>query len=111
MARRLPKAFPLQAEPARRKPTDTVQLNLRFSERLRRRLAREAKQRNCSLNTEIVARLEESLRSQSFHPNVANALLVGLDEAVVDQMVALYLRERQLEVVSMQENLNFMGSR
>ena len=84
------------ARKATRKPTDTVQLKLRFSEMLRRRLAREAKRRNCSLNTEIVDRLEQSLLSESFHDAplstlTARALLAGLDEGVVNEMVAHYV--------------------
>jgi Arc-like DNA binding domain len=79
-----------------RKPTDTVQLKLRFSETLRRRLAREAKQRNCSLNTEIVARLEQSLKSESLHDAplstvMARTLYDGLDGAVLDELAALVL--------------------
>ena len=49
-----------------RKPTDTVQLNLRFSESLRRRLERAADANNCSLNSEIVVRLEQSFRREDF---------------------------------------------
>ena len=45
-----------------RKLTDTVQLKLRFSEALRRRLEREAKRQEHSLNGEIIARLEQSFR-------------------------------------------------
>jgi hypothetical protein len=45
-----------------RKKTDTVQLKLRFSEALRRRLEREAKQQKQSLNGEIISRLEQSFR-------------------------------------------------
>jgi hypothetical protein len=88
------------AQKPTRKPTDMVQLKLRFSEALRRRLAREAKRRNCSLNTEIVARLDESLASQSLHQRgslstiTARALLAGLDETVVNELVALFIRER-----------------
>ena len=82
-----------------RKPTDMVQLKLRFSEVLRRRLVREAKKRNCSLNTEIVARLEQSLLSESLHDAplstiTARALLSGLDDAVVRELVLLFLNER-----------------
>jgi Arc-like DNA binding dprotein len=47
-----------------RKPTDTVQLKLRFSEALRRRLEREAKDREHSLNSEIVNRLAQSFRKE-----------------------------------------------
>src|SRR5262249_58170871 len=42
-----------------RKPTDTVQLKLRFPEALRRRLEREARRHGQSLNREIVRILEE----------------------------------------------------
>jgi hypothetical protein len=47
-----------------RKPTDTVQLQLRFSETLRHRLEREAKDREHSLNSEIVNRLAQSFRKE-----------------------------------------------
>jgi Arc-like DNA binding domain len=43
-----------------RKSTDTVQLKLRFSETLRRKLERAAARNNRSMNTEIIHRLEES---------------------------------------------------
>jgi len=45
-----------------RKTTDTVQLKLRFSEALRRRLEREARRQEHSLNGEIINRLEQSFR-------------------------------------------------
>jgi hypothetical protein len=45
-----------------RKLTDTVQLKLRFSEALRRRLEREAKRQEQSLNAEIISRLQRSFR-------------------------------------------------
>jgi hypothetical protein len=45
---------------ARRKKTATVQLKLRFREELRRKLEREARAREVSLNNEIVRRLEGS---------------------------------------------------
>jgi Arc-like DNA binding dprotein len=44
----------------RRKLDDTVQLKLRFSESLRRRLERAAKAKDRSLNSEMVSRLEQS---------------------------------------------------
>jgi hypothetical protein len=44
-----------------RKPTDQVQLKLRFDERLRRQLEREAARNDRSMNSEIVNRLEQSL--------------------------------------------------
>jgi hypothetical protein len=45
-----------------RKPTDEVQLKLRFDERLRRLLERAAEDNNRSMNAEIVNRLEESFK-------------------------------------------------
>jgi len=47
-----------------RKPADEVQLKLRFDERLRRRLAREAERKDRSMNAEIVLRLESSFRQE-----------------------------------------------
>jgi len=43
-----------------RKSTDMVQLKLRFSEGVRRRLEREAKRNNRSMNTEIIHRLQRT---------------------------------------------------
>jgi hypothetical protein len=45
-----------------RKPAETVQLKLRFSEALRRQLERKAKDNDQSMNTEIVQRLERSFQ-------------------------------------------------
>ena len=44
----------------RRKPTDIVQLKLRFPEALRRHLSQAAKSNRHSMNAEIVSRLDES---------------------------------------------------
>ena len=43
-----------------RKLTDTVKLQVRLSERLRRRLERAAERNECSMNAEIIKRLERS---------------------------------------------------
>ena len=43
-----------------RKPADLVQLKLRFDERLRRRIERAAQRNECSMNAEIIKRLEQS---------------------------------------------------
>ena len=43
-----------------RRPTETVQLNLRFSEALRRKLEREAARTDRSMNAEIIQSLEAS---------------------------------------------------
>lgn len=53
-----------------RKPTEVVQLKLRFSERLRARLEKAAAKTN-SLNTEIIQRLERSFSGEDV---VAEAL-------------------------------------
>jgi hypothetical protein len=47
-----------------RKLSETVKLNLRFSEELRRKLERAAERNNQSMNLEIVARLEDSFRKE-----------------------------------------------
>jgi hypothetical protein len=47
-----------------RRPSDEVQLKLRFDEKLRRRLAREAERKDRSMNAEIVLRLESSFRQE-----------------------------------------------
>jgi len=44
----------------KRQPTDRVQLKLRMRENLRRKLATAARARDVSLNSEILARLEQS---------------------------------------------------
>jgi hypothetical protein len=50
-----------------RKPTDTVQLKLRFPEALRRQLERAAAPKDESMNAEIVHRLEESFRTEELY--------------------------------------------
>jgi hypothetical protein len=49
-----------------RKLSDTVKLNLRFSEELRRKLEKAAERNNQSINSEIVARLDGSFRRDEF---------------------------------------------
>lgn len=56
-----------------RKPTDTVQLKLRFTEALRRRLERAAKANDQSMNTEIVHRVERSFQKEDDANRVAKA--------------------------------------
>jgi Arc-like DNA binding domain len=58
-----------------RKLTNTVQLNLRFSEALRRRLEREADRNDRSMNAEIIHRLEQSFRA----PELTDAVVVALE--------------------------------
>src|SRR5262249_33821852 len=49
-----------------RKPTDTVQLKLRFPEALRRRISAKAKKNRLSMNTEIIHRLIDSLDGEEY---------------------------------------------
>ncbi len=73
-----------------RKPTDTVQLKLRFSERLRRRLEREAKRRGTSLNTAIVDILEEAFRrSDNIIQNRAEVIAEALGDELVNAIADL----------------------
>jgi 16S rRNA U1498 N3-methylase RsmE len=47
-----------------RKPTDTVQLKLRFPEKLRRRIEQAAERGKQSMNAEIIERLEQSFHKE-----------------------------------------------
>jgi hypothetical protein len=71
-----------------RKPTDTVQLNLRFSETLRRRLEREAKKQDHSLNAEIVHRLEGSVQRQDEADRAAQVADAVLTHHLTDNATA-----------------------
>jgi hypothetical protein len=57
-----------------RKLSDTVKLNLRFSEELRRKLERAAERNQQSINSEIVDRLEGSFRRDEFKTFVERLL-------------------------------------
>src|SRR6516164_1050529 len=72
-----------------RRPTDPVKLNLRFPEALCRSLEREAKNKNHSLNTEIVERLYRSFKSNDETDLVAQALISALDGAVLQRMLEI----------------------
>jgi Arc-like DNA binding domain len=50
--------------PMARKPTDTVQLKLRFPERLRRRIEQAGERNKQSMNAEIIERLERSFEKE-----------------------------------------------
>src|SRR4051812_16744944 len=62
-----------------RKPTDTVQLKLRFPEALRRQLERAGKANDCSMNAEIISRLERSFHNDPVVDMVA--LVMWLESA------------------------------
>jgi hypothetical protein len=70
-----------------RKPTDTVQLKLRFPEALRRRLVREAKRRGESLNGYIVRVLEEAFQESDDIQRRAQAIAEALGDQIVNAIV------------------------
>jgi hypothetical protein len=72
---------------AKRKPSDTVQLKLRFPESLRRRLEREAEANHCSLNTQIVNILEDAFRKSDKLQDRAKAIAHALGDEIVRAIV------------------------
>ena len=78
--------FWITGQMAKRKRTDIVKLQLRIREGLRGRLESAAKNQERSLNSEIVARLEESFRRSE---------LASLTETV-DRLSALHERTQAL---------------
>jgi hypothetical protein len=82
--------------PQQRPLHETVQLKLRFSEALRRKLAEAAVGNERSLNAEIVSRLEKSfLESVRVSRLVADALLKGLDDDVISEMTETIIEDWQ----------------
>jgi Arc-like DNA binding domain len=78
-----------------RKPTDTVQLKLRFSERLRRRLEQAAKHNDWSMNTEIVNRLDTSFQREDQEEMIERAArdAVQAQQEVTRKLLAAELRK------------------
>jgi hypothetical protein len=73
-----------------RKLTDTVQLKVRLSEGLRRQLEDAAARHRCSMNAEIVVRLQLSLqRSQDAITELAKMLLDSVPDDVRHRMIQL----------------------
>jgi Arc-like DNA binding domain len=64
-----------------RKVTDTVQLKLRFSERLRRQLEQAAKHNRQSLNSEIVDRLYVSFEKEAQEKAMGDMVQQAIDGA------------------------------
>jgi Arc-like DNA binding domain len=79
-----------------RKPTDTIKLNLRFPEALRRQLKREADAEGRSLNTEIVERLYRSLRQDNKQTDIIAEYLFSVlqEEGVLDRILELVDEDR-----------------
>jgi hypothetical protein len=81
-----------------RKLTDTVQLKLRFSEALRRRLEREARRQEQSLNAEIISRLEQSFRKAEdadFVASTFRAMFSGTGDLLRAIAAVIWLIERR----------------
>jgi hypothetical protein len=73
-----------------RKLTDTVQLKVRLSEGLRRQLEDAAARHRCSMNAEIVVRLQLSLqKSQDAITELAKMLLDSVPDDVRHRMIQL----------------------
>jgi Arc-like DNA binding domain len=82
--------------PHQRPLNETVQLKLRFSEALRRKLEEAAASNQRSLNAEIIKRLEGSFLSPDRIPRlVADALLEGLDPDVITAMSETIIEDWQ----------------
>ena len=64
-----------------RKLTDTVKLQVRLSERLRRRLEQAAKHNDWSMNTEIVSRLDSSFQREDQKEMIRRAVQEGVAAA------------------------------
>jgi hypothetical protein len=82
-----------------RKPTDTIQLKLRFDERLRRRIEQAAARNDLSMNAEIVARLERSFDKEDVNEVIAKTVEVA-GKTWIDFMAERIKRGEPYEVVS-----------
>jgi len=78
-----------------RKVTDTVQLKLRFSERLRRRLERAAEHHEWSMNTEIVDRLDVSFQREALEKEIGGVIEQAVHEAATKTARRLIQELRQ----------------
>jgi hypothetical protein len=78
-----------------------AQVKVRLPEYIRWSLDREASKRGHSMNAEIVRRLRESLLVQDKTTSViAQALLNGLDSAIVDEMVDTVNRQYAEDMIA-----------
>jgi plasmid stability protein len=73
-----------------RKLTDTIQLKVRLSEALRRQMEDAAARHGCSMNAEIVARLQSSIqKDQDAITELAKMLLDSVPDDVRYRMIQL----------------------
>jgi Rod binding domain-containing protein len=71
-----------------RKATDTIKLQLRLSERLRRRLEKAAESQERSMNSEIVGRLEASFQAEDWVAKLEAAAERALQKLTPTQRAA-----------------------
>lgn len=93
---------------SRRKPTDTAEFKLRVPERLRRRIETAAVKNDRSLNSEMVARLEESFERVEMKALIRNAASVAAIYAVGATLNELGLRKPSK--ASKENEIKFMES-
>jgi hypothetical protein len=81
-----------------RKLTDTVKLQVRLSERLRRQLEQAAKHHRQSMNTEIVDRLYVSFEKEAQEKEMGSMVEQAIDSAATGAVKRLVreLRENRL---------------
>jgi hypothetical protein len=82
-----------------RKLTDTVKLQVRLSERLRRRIEQAAKHNDWSMNTEIVSRLDVSFQREDQEEMIERAAreAVQAQQEVTKKLLAAQLRKNKPE--------------
>jgi hypothetical protein len=78
-----------------RKLTDTVKLQVRLSERLRRRLEQAAKHQDWSMNTEIVSRLDASFSRDELEKHMGSAIEQAAHGAAIKTATRLVQELRQ----------------
>jgi hypothetical protein len=78
-----------------RKLTDTVKLQVRLSERLRRRLEQAAKHQDWSMNTEIVGRLDSSLQRDELEKHLGGVIEQAVHDAATQTARRLVQELRQ----------------
>jgi Arc-like DNA binding domain len=90
-----------------RKLTDTVKLQVRLSERLRRRLEQAAKHNDWSMNTEIVNRLDVSFQREDQEKMIARVArdAVQAQQEVTKKLLAAELGKNKYESPSGLSNL------
>jgi Arc-like DNA binding domain len=94
-----------------RKLTDTVKLQVRLSERLRRRLEQAAKHNKSSMNTEIVERLDVSFQREDQEEMIEKAArdAVQAQQEVTRKLLAAELSRGKHESPLMGEDSTLKG--